>query len=191
MRLRLTALMISLVLLCGCSGSGDGIRERIEALRASVAASTEISFHAALIADDGITSDRYELQCIQKDGTLEIRLLYPKPISGVTARISGENSALHFDGLSFEAGAVDAFGLSPLYAAEIVLSSLRTGVISQMRREKRDNVEMIAFRVLCTEGYDTDIWIDAQTLAPCYAEILSEDRVALHCTISEWSTKEG
>ncbi len=190
MRLRMTALMISLVLLCGCA-SASADRERVETLRSRVAKAAQISFKAELIADDGEARERYVLLCTWTDGDTELRLLYPELIGGVTAHIKEENAALTYDGLSFEMGAVDANGLSPMLAPVIVLSALRTGVVSQLRREERGGTETIAFRVLCTNGYYTDLWIDAQTLAPCCAEILSGERAALRCTLTEWNTKEG
>ncbi len=190
MRFRLTALMISLALLCGCSGGGQD-RERVETLRRQIGAAERISFHAVLDTDDGVARERYEFSCVCSEAETEIRLLYPELIGGVTARIAGKNAELSYDGLSMETLPLDPNGLSPIRAPEIVLSALGKGVVSQLRRETLFGEEAIAFRVLSMSGYETDVWIDAQTLTPRRAEILSGDHVAIRCEISEWNTEEG
>ena len=190
MRLRLTALMISLVLLCGCSG-GTQDRERVETLRSRIGTAAGISFRAELETDDGSSRERYVYHCTRSDTETVIELLEPELIGGVTAHISGGNTELSYDGLSFEVGALDQNGLSPIRAPALFLSALEKGVVSQLRRETLDGTETIAFRVLSVSGYDTDIWIDAQTLSPRRAEILADGRAAVCCGIAEWNIKEG
>lgn len=192
MRLKLTALMISFVLLCGCAG-GAGDRERVEQLRGLVEEASYISFRAVLAADDGSTRERYVLLCERNEEETELRLLYPGLIGGVTARLSGNGTELRYDDLSFETDALDPDGLYPILAPDILLSALKTGVVSQLRRESLDDNETIAFRVLCANGRFADIWIDAQSLVPYRMEILSGGRAAVCCDISDWiiKSKEG
>ena len=190
MRLRLTALMISLVLLCGCSG-GRQDREWIESLREEICAAREVSFHAQIETDDGLASERFVFECVGNASELTLRLLSPELIGGVTAHFSGADASLSYEGLSFEVGPVDANGLCAVRAPEIVLSALGKGVVTQIRKEKLEDAETVAFRVLSMSGYETDVWIDALTRAPLRAEILSENRVAVRCVISDWHMEEG
>ncbi len=192
MRLKLTALTISLVLLCGCAAA-DRDRERVETLRERVSVAESISFRAVLEADDGETRERYELLCTRNGEETELRLLYPELIGGVTARLSENGAVLRYDDLSFETGALDAEGLRPIAAPDLILSALKTGVVSQLRRESLDGNETLAFRVLSVKGYFVDVWIDAASLVPYRAEILSGDRAAVCCEVFEWKldTKEG
>ena len=192
MRLKLTALMISLVLLCGCAAAGRD-RERVETLRARVSGAESISFRAVLEADDGETRERYVLLCTRSGGETELCLLYPELIGGVTARLSENGAVLRYDDLSFETGALDAEGLRPIAAPDLILSALKTGIVSQLRRESLDGNETLAFRVLSVKGYFVDVWIDADSLVLYRAEILSGDRAAIRCDVFEWKldTKEG
>ena len=193
MRFSRAARMISLALLCallcGCTGGGRE-RERFESLRALVKTANCISFHAEIRADGGDAVSEYALDCVASQEETTLQLLSPKLISGVTAHIRSGSASLEFDGLSFEAGAADKSGLSPLLAPSILLSALRCGVVSELRTEMRCGVEAVACSVLCTNGYYADLWIDSQTCAPCYAEILSEGRAALAITVTDWRIKE-
>ena len=192
MRLKMSALMISLVLLCGCAAA-DRDRDRVETLRERVSGAERVSFRAVLAADDGETRERYELLCTRSGEETELRLLYPELIGSVTARLSDNGTVLRYDDLSFETGALDAEGLRPIAAPDLILSALKTGVVSQLRRESLDGKETLAFRVLSIQGCFVDVWIDAASLVPYRAEILSGDRAAICCDVFEWKldTKEG
>lgn len=191
MRLRMSALMISLVLLCGCGSAAARDREGVDLLREQTAQAAKITFLADVHADDGSAVADYVFACTRTGEATEVEVLRPELISGVVAHMALNDLTLYYDGLSFEAGALDAEGLSAIQAPSMLLSSLKDGAISQLRRETRENAETIAFRVQSTKGYEVDIWIDAQTLSPRYAEILSEGRAALQCAIRDWYTEEG
>lgn len=192
-RTGLFALMISLALLCGCgraAAAKDG--ERIEAMRAELAASAGVSFSAQITFDDGQAVSDYDLLCTRSGGETRMELRAPELIAGVTARLTGENAVLEFDGLSLEAGTVGEDSLTPIAAPAAILDALEQGVVSQLRRETWDGREAVAFRVVLSAAASADLWLDAETLAPLHAELNAGEQTVIFCELSDWNLqKEG
>lgn len=190
-RLFMIVLMINLILLCGCGSGAAEDETGLQLLRARLDNCAALSFQADLTADDGTYISEYTLRCSLAGDEMHIELLAPQLLAGVRARLREKSAALEFDGLLLDAGVLNDDGLSPIAAPATIVDALGQGAITQLRREKLAQQETVAFRVTCSENLFVDFWLDAQSFIPLRAELLSGERVAVACAISDWNLKEG
>ena len=184
-KILLSALMISLLLLCAC-GAASGDEARIEAFRETLRGSAYVSFTAEMRADDGQSTENYVLRCEKRDGETVMELLSPELLAGVRAHVSGKNAALEYDGLSFEAGTLTDGGVTPMSAPKLLLDALSGGTVSQLRREEYDGAVTAAYCTELGEGLQAVLRLDVQSFLPHSAELLCDGRTVITCRITDW-----
>ena len=110
----------------------------------------------------------------------------------MTARLSGEEPFLEFDGVSLETGPLDDTGLSPLSAAPALLRCAREGFIAESALETVGESECL--KVVCRDpevqpgtGTEVSLWFDAGTHALKQGEILSDGARIVACIFTQFS----
>lgn len=100
------ALMMTLCLLAACggeAGTGNNTDELALDIRADYLSMSGCTARMDVTADYGERVYTYTLDLsYQKDGDTTLAVVAPEEVAGVTARLSGEETFLEFDGVSLE-----------------------------------------------------------------------------------------
>ena len=188
MRQAIALVLMIALLLTGCSAA-SGDTERFAAFRGTVAAAGEISARAVVVADFGDKVHSYTLQYTQNADGVRVEILEPELLRGITARVDGADTHLEFDGLILDTGELDGDGLTPMSALPAIVESIRSGHVESNWREKDgDNVSLV-FEVMITDETSQNLWLDAGSMLPQKAELLSGGRVVITCQFQAWSAK--
>ena len=181
---RVFAVLMAILLLCGCSRKEDGI-ERAMALRSSLLHAAGCRFEAEITADFGDKTYTFSLLCqADRDGNITFTVLEPEYIAGISGQISYDGGKLTFDdvALAFELQA-DGF-LSPVSAPWVFIKALRGGFIRNCTQE--DNL----FRMTVDDSYQDDsfmldIWFNSEDV-PIQADIYEDNRRILTIVVHKY-----
>lgn len=199
MRKRICALMMTLVLLTGCSRGGQGASRSAEELalsiRAEYLAMTACTASVDITADYGQRVYEYSVNISwQKGGETVLTITAPENIAGITAHIQDGNSYLEYDGASLETGLISDAGLSPIEVVPAALNYILSGYIAECDFETVGERELLWFCCRdpeCEPGVGTEaaFWFEPETHALTQAEIFSDGYCVVRCVFQEF-TKE-
>lgn len=175
MRKYVICVLMTALLLAGCGAAEeDGAEELALTIRGEYLAMDSCAAQASITADYGQRVYQYELAVSVTEEETTLALTAPDTVAGLTARLSGEENLLEFDGVSVETGPLDSSGLSPVSAVPALLEAARSGYITACTLEE----DRTLLRVDCGdpalspgEGTETSLWFDAATHALTKAEI--------------------
>lgn len=190
-------LMITLSLsACGGTGGGSdsGPEELALTVRGEYLAMTVCAAQAEITADYGQRVYQYELAAAVSGEETVLTLSAPETVAGLTARISGGEGYLEYDGAILETGALTPGGLTPMGAIPALLATARSGYLDACSLEQLGEVQ--ALRVVCRDpeeapgsGVETALWFDAATHDLLRGEIFSDGLCVIQCEFSQF-TKE-
>ena len=187
----LLCVLMTTLLLTGCGGSSGSEAEKLALdIRSRYLALETCTAQASITADYGQRVYQYELTAeVSKDETL-LTLTAPETVAGVTARVSGEDSVLEFDGMSVETGPLNEDGLTPVSALPALLETVRSGYITACTLEEDGALLRVDFgdpEQNSGSGTETALWFDAETYALTRAEISADGFRVISCAFSEFS----
>lgn len=167
---RVVACLVSILLLCGCSGT-DAQMNRAMELRSKLGNGSGCSFDAVITADYGDETYTFGMQCqADRDGNLSFTVTSPESIAGITGMITEDGGKLTFDAaaLAFEMMADEQ--ITPVSGPWLLLRTLRSGYLTSCAQEDQ------YLRLAVDDSYEEDalhldIWLD-DTDAPVRGEIL-------------------
>lgn len=188
-KLLLCALMMTL--LTGCSNAVVSEAEELAlTIRGEYLAMDSCAIRASVTADYGQRVYRYELAAAVNGEETVLTLSAPETVAGLTARITGADSRLEFDGISVETGPLDGAGLTPVSALPALLEAARGGYIVACALEEDGTL----LRVDCGDpaaspgsGTETALWFDAATHALVKGEISVDGFRAILCEFLEFT----
>lgn len=148
---------------------------------------------AEVSADYGQRVYQYQLTASWDGEETVLTLTSPETVSGLTARLKGEEGVLEYDGLWLETGPLDGDGLTPATALPALVEEARSGYITACALE--DGL----LRVSCGdpegrqgEGRECVLWFDGDTHALVRGEISMDGFRVISCVFSEFTKeKEG
>ena len=163
------------LLLAGCGKAGGNEAEELAlAIRGEYLAMEGCAAQVSVTADYGQRVYQYELALEEAGEEAVLTLSAPDTVAGLTARLSGEDSFLEFDGVSVETGPLDGEGLTPVSAVPALLEAARSGYITACAMEE----DGALLRVDCGDpagspgtGTEAALWFDAATHALVRGEI--------------------
>jgi len=163
---QMTALCLCL---CACSG-GASEAELAQEIRIRFLSAENVTLTADLTADyeTAVFACKLEYACRGAEGTVSV--LAPDTVAGLEAQIADGTLQLRYDGAAWDAGRLNADGLSPVTALPLALREWRDGFISDRYRESWNGTDAV---VLVTETADDTAlrtWFDAGTLQPIRGE---------------------
>ena len=183
---KLSALLVLILLLGGCSGRQEEL-ERAMTLRAKLLAS-ECSFDAKITADYGDKLYAFAMTC-QGDsrGNLTFTVTEPESIAGITGIISQDGGRLTFDDMALAFPLMADDQLTPVSAPWIFLKTLRGGYLTSA------NMEEELLHLTIDDSYEEDalqldIWLDGQNL-PVQSDILYDGRRILTVQVSNFTLR--
>lgn len=191
MKKRLLFLPMMLLLLTGCGGGQEqenGAEALAVAIRGEYMAMTSYSLQAQVNADYGQRVYDFTLSVTWDGEETAVTIREPEMLSGVTARITGDEGILEYEDLSLETGFLDEDGLSPVSALPALMEAARSQYID--RCTLTDNI----LEVHCADpeekpgtGREIVLQFDAQTHALIGGEISQDGRRVIACEITEFS----
>ena len=167
---RITAVLIAIVILTGCTGKRDEL-DRAMKLRASLLGCLGCSFDVTITADYGDEVHQFAMSCQSGGrGDLQFTVTQPESIAGITGTISSGEGKLTFDddALTFPLLADDQ--VTPVSAPWILLKTLLGGYLTACGMEED------LLRLTINDSYEEDalqleIWLNDEN-RPVQAEII-------------------
>lgn len=181
---RLLSLLLIVCVLSGCASESDEI-DRVVALRTDLQNKDGYSFNTNVTVDYGDTFTTFDLSCqCDNQQNMDITVVKPDTISGITCRISGGKGKLTFDetAVAFEMLADNQ--ITPVSAPWLTIKALRSGYISATSAED-DGILVRLDDSLSGTTYSVDIWLEENNL-PKYAEIIWQGKRIVSMSISEF-----
>lgn len=191
MRKCLVCVLMTTLLLAGCGqGGGNEAEELALTIRGEHLAMNGCAARAAVTADYGQRVYRYEMAVSVTGEETLLTLSAPETVAGLTARMTGEENLLEFDGVSVETGPLDDNGLTPVSAVPALLEAAKTGYITACALEEDGTI----LRVDCGDpagspgtGAETALWFDVSTHALTRGEISSDGFRVILCEFSDFT----
>ena len=179
------------LLLAGCGPAGVSKAEELAlTIRGEYLAMDSCAARAAITADYGQRVYEYEMAVSVNGTETVLALSAPETVAGLTARMTGEENLLEFDGVSVETGPLDGSGLTPVSAVPALLEAAKSGYITACALEEDGAV----LRVDCGDpagspgtGTETVLWFDAATHALTRGEISSDGFRVILCEFSDFT----
>ena len=165
MRKCVICVLMTTLLLAGCGTAGVSEAEELAlTIRGEYLAMDRCAVQAAVTADYGQRVYRYEMAVSVNGEETSLTLSAPETVAGLTARLSGEENLLEFDGVSVETGPLDGDGLTPVSALPALLEAARSGYITACALEEDGTL----LRMDCGDpagspgtGTEIVLWFDA------------------------------
>ena len=188
-KLLLCALMMTLLTGCGSAVVSEA-EELALTIRGEYLAMDSCTIRASVTADYGQRVYQYEMAAAVTGEETVLTLSAPETVAGLTARVTGEDSRLEFDGVSVETGPLDDDGLTPVSALPALLEAARGGYIISCALEEDGTL----LRLDCGDptaspgsGTETVLWFDAATHALVKGEVNVDGYRAILCEITQFT----
>ena len=191
MRKLVLCVLMTTLLLAGCGQAGGNEAEELAlTIRGEHLGMDRCTAQVSVTADYGQRVYEYEMAVAVTGEETLLVLSAPETVAGLTARISGEDSALEFDGLSVETGPLDPDGLTPVSAVPALLEAVRSGYITACGLEGDGTL----LRMDCGDptgslgsGTEYALWFDASTHALVRGEISVDGFRVILCEFSDFT----
>ena len=191
MRKRLICVLMTTLLLAGCGGGGGNEAEELAlTIRGEYLAMESCAVQVSVTADYGQRVYEYKMAVSVNEEETVLTLSAPETVAGLTARLSGEESRLEFDGLSVDTGPMDEDGLTPVSAVPALLEAARSGYITACGLEGEGTV----LRVDCGDptgspgaGTEYALWFDASAHPLIKGEISVDGFRVILCEFSQFT----
>ena len=185
-------LMMTLLLsACGGAGGESGPQEQALTIRGEYLEAAVCTARLNVTADYGQRVYTYSVDVTVAGEDTVLTVAAPEEVAGVTARLSGADSRLEYDGTVLETGPLDGEGLTPLGAVPALLESARSGFMDSCTTQllgERDTLR-VACRdpeVPAGQGRETTLWFDSQTHALVRGEIAVDGYRVILCEFEQF-----
>ena len=194
-RMMCVPMMILLLTLTACGGSGEGSQAEQLALeiRGEYLDMTACNATMDVTADYGQRVYDYTIEAAYvKDGETTLTVTAPEIIAGVTARLSKDSTVLEYDGVCWETGALNPDGMSPVDAIPALLAYAREGFIAECGMETVNETELL--RIVCRDpegtagaGEECSLWFAPDTHALLRGELSQDGYTVIQCVFSQFT----
>lgn len=181
---RVLAVVLLLLTLCGCSGTGSEMDKAME-LRDQLLGSG-CTFNVTISADYTQKVYTFGMKCdVDSSGTVVFQVTEPETISGITGNISDQGGKLTFDNQALLFETIADGQITPVSAPWLLVRTLRSGYIKACG--KYDN----GIYIQIDDSYENDalhldIWTDENHL-PVKAEVQWQGRRILSMTVENFT----
>ena len=181
---RVAALVLLVLLLCGCGSENDGL-DCAMVLRQKLLSAENCSFLATITADYGDSIYTFGMQCqMNSSGDITFQVTEPETISEITGMISEFGGGLTFDDhlLGFEPMADGT--ATPVIAPWLMLRSLRGGYIKSCI-ETEQGYTLILDDTYQSVNLRTEVHLNQQS-HPVFAELYYDEKRILTISVSNF-----
>jgi len=179
----ISALMMTCVLLAGCGGGSQ--QEHFEEIRSAVADAESVAFTATVTASFSDRTEEFTLDCARQGGDWTMTVTAPERIAGVTAQLSGTDSAVVYGNVMLSTGDLTSCGILPITAAPAALETLTDGYLSSSWTENGG----LVVKLIRDDTVTVTVWFDEND-CPAAMELAENGAVKATCAIENF-TIEG
>ena len=184
---KLAALMLTLLVLPGCSKTKDML-DKAMTLRADLLACESCTFDATITADYGDEINTFGMQCVgDNDGNLTFTVTAPESIAGITGVISAGEGKLTFDNQGVAFPLLAEGQVTPVSGPWIFLKTLMGGYLTACNQEE-DMIHLMVNDSYEEDALELEIWLDGE-VRPVQAEIGYEGRRILTMEIENFQIR--
>ena len=171
---RITAVILAVVLLAGCTGKRDEL-DRAMKLRAKLLGCLECSFDVTITADYGDEVHEFAMNCRSGGrGDLQFTVTQPETIAGITGEISAGEGKLTFDDTALFFPLLADEQVTPVSGPWILMKTLLGGYLTAANEEE-DLLHLTIHDSYEEDALQMEIWLNGDDL-PVYGEILYDGR---------------
>ncbi len=190
-RFKALPLMMSLLLLGGCGGSGEVSGEDLALdIQKEFAGMTACSCQVALTADYETRVFDYVLDVTYDvSGGAALTIVEPEIARGVTAAIQSGQTQLVYDGFSLDAGPLTDDGLSPLEAVPTLYRAVAQGYIAGV--DLAGETLNVTYRDGESEpgtGLEAVVCFDAKSRAPLTGELYDHGARVIQAQVKDFQS---
>ena len=183
MRRRVFALMMTLLLLCGCGGEQDG--EIYERWRQE-AAGNRISFDGEITALAGTAQTVYAVH-VDCDGAETLQTLTaPENIAGIRVRSRAGEAELCYEGLQLSLFTAASDPFDPCGVIPAMLEALASSRLRSIGREG----EYLAAELPLEGERCIRLFFERESMTPFYMEATENGQCVVFCNIKNWTMGE-
>ena len=179
------ALTISLLIMCGCSGSAK-YEEKYQNWRENYLSLTEHEITAAVTSSDDEKVCDYTLRYALSSESETVEVLAPETIARIKANIEQDSVRLDYNGVMLETGSSLSEKLSPLTALPVFNDVIREGHLENSWRETEDETELVVTELEMPDGTRMTLWLNIADMKPVHADIRSGDKIQIKISITEF-----
>lgn len=180
-----------ILLLAGCGPAKVSQAEELAlTIRGEYLEMTACSSKLSITADYGQRVYQYEVDAAVEGENTTLTLTAPETVAGMTARFTGEEGLLEYDGVWTETGTLDEEGLNPASAFPALLEAARSGYITACALVEEETL----LRVDCGdptgspgEGREISLWFDPTTHALIKGEISVDGFRVILCECTDFA----
>ena len=192
--------MIALLLVLTACGSGQGGSQAEQLaldIRGTYLGLAACTASMQVTADYGQRVYQYGVDLAwEREGATVLTLTAPQEVAGVTARLEEGQTALEYDGVRVETGALDQEGMSPIDALPTLLQAAREGFLAECILEDLDGARALHVTSRDPEqqpghGREIQLWFDAATGALLRGEIAQDGYTVIQCVFSSFTMGGG
>lgn len=179
-RLYLPLLICLCLLLSGCGQSGA--QNRFVQFTEELREKELMSFNAQLRCEYEDRSMDFTLAYEADDEGCRVTVVAPELIRGIRAHAKAGETSVEFDGVILDTGPLDDYGLSPMSALPVLIEAVKTGYVDSVWEEDGQYAALI----VPSDNMKVQLNLDKYTMRPVYAELVSDGRVTVFISISDW-----
>ena len=184
---RITAVILALVLLAGCTGKRDEL-DRAMKLRAGLLGCLGCSFDVTVTADYGDEIYQFAMNCHSGGrGDLEFTVTEPESIAGITGTISSGEGKLTFDDAALQFPLMADNQVTPVSGPWILMKTLLGGYLTAANEED-DLLHLTIHDSYEDDALQMEIWLNGDNLPVC-GEILYDGRRIVTMTVENFQIR--
>ena len=184
---RITAVVIALVLLTGCTGKRDEL-DRAMKLRANLLGCLGCSFDVTVMADYGDEIFEFAMGCeADGRGNLTFTVTQPESIAGITGNISSGEGKLTFDDTALQFPLLADDQVAPISGPWILMKTLLGGYLTAANEED-DLLHLTINDSYEDDALQMEIWLDSENRPVC-GEILYDGRRIVTMTVENFQIR--
>ena len=184
---RLSACVLVLVLLAGCTGKRDEL-DRAMKLRATLLGCLGCSFDVTITADYGDAVSQFSMNCRSGGrGDVEFTVTQPESIAGITGTISSGEGKLTFDDVALQFPLLADDQVTPVSGPWILMKTLLGGYLTAAGEEE-DLLHLTIHDSYEEDALQMEIWLNTDDLPVC-GEIFYDGRRIVTMTVENFKIR--
>ncbi len=183
---KLLALMITLIIMCGCSKSTK-YEEQFSTWRNGCIGTANHEIKAEVSASDKEKVCEYTLLYNSSLDGETVKVLAPELIAQIGAEIKEGETRLTYDGAVLDTGSALTGKLSPLMALPTFMSVIKDGHWGNSWTEDNDGTQMLVSELEMSDGMIMTLWQNNSDMTPVHAELRSGDTVEIKINITQFN----
>lgn len=196
--------LLTALLLCGCTAGGDTQTETkttpdtlFQEIRTEYQALSGVNGTAQVTADYGQRIYDFTLDFTwQREGETVLTVTSPAELSGLTAVVGPEESYLEFQGMSLGTGDLTGEGLTPLEYLPMMMEEITGGYVAECFFETVGETQTL--RILCRdpevkagEGLEINLWFNCSDHTLLRAELSQDGYLVLQSEFTSFTVREN